>query len=208
MKYKKLKKEIKNSSSQSLKVIDILFNNEIESNSGLEKTKWTELKKRYDSGKETREDAALLILELKKLIVLHSVLVFNELVKEAIYNISDIVKWDMECEKAGKNVKKPARPAAAEVASEGFDKPAAKETAPQKPIEIKETPRKTKKRMTRKTRVIVGIILLVICVIEVIGVLSGNLTVDEGTNIVFPLIIMTALFGGGGLFFLLWRDKK
>lgn len=43
---------------------------------------------------------------------------------------------------------------------------------------------------------------------ELIGVLTGNLTVENGGNVVAPAIIMAVLLGGGGLFLILFRSNK
>ena len=217
MKHLKLKEELSRLYPQTKKTVDILIESHIEKNSDPEdKKKWIELKKRYNSGKETQEDGAWLVLRLQD--VLSKVedgryLEYNGLspyMKQAITDIATVVHRDMHPDEksAAEAAPQPTANAPAQSVAPPTYLPPSQPTAQPAPQPAPAPERHKAKKPSRKTRVIIGIILLVICVIELIGVLTGKLTVDEGQDIMAPFIAMMVLFGGGGLFFLLWTDRK
>ncbi len=217
MKHLKLKEELSRLYPQTKKTVDILIESHIEKNSDPEdKKKWIELKKRYNSGKETQEDAAIIIQGLQDLLpqgVYDSRIAnmgINPLIRQAITDIATVVHRDMHPDEksAAEAAPQPTANAPAQSVAPPTYLPPSQSTAKPAPQPAPAPERRKAKKPSRKTRVIIGIILLVICVIELIGVLTGKLTVDEGQDIMAPFIAMMVLFGGGGLFFLLWTDRK
>ena len=217
MKHLKLKKELSRLYPQSKKTVDILIKSHIENKSDPEDmNKWIELKKRYDSGKETHEDAAIIIQGLQELLpqgVYDSRIAnmgINPLIRQAITDIVTVVHRDKHPDEksAAEAAPQPTANAPAQSVAPPTYLPPSQPTAQPASQPAPAPERRKAKKPSRKTRVIIGIILLVICVVEMIGVLTGKLTVDEGQDIMAPFIAMMVLFGGGGLFFLLWKDRK
>ncbi|MCR4670942.1 MAG: hypothetical protein K5643_07115 [Saccharofermentans sp.] len=191
-------------------VIESFFKSKISDSIGSKRKEYKELQEKYHSGKFTEKECALLNVELGLLSYELSAhtnyknIGLLATVNGTIRKISELATQEIARIENGDDsfarhddVEKEPGEEKQSVPSETLKN----EPAPQKA-------EKGKKKLKRKTRVIIGIVLLVIGAIELIGLLTGNLTVKNGGNVIGPAVIMTTLFWGGGLFMILFKRRE